>query len=41
MTAGRSVNALDALVSSIAIMNGAEKIVTEDKNFIELSEDRN
>ncbi len=37
MTAGRSVNSLDVLISGIAIANGAEKIVTGDKDFIEIS----
>ena len=37
MTAGRSVNALDVLIAGIAIVNGAEKIATGDKDFIEIS----
>ena len=37
MTAERSVNSLDVLIAGIAIANGAEKIVTGDKDFVEIS----
>ena len=34
---GKQINALDILIAAIAIENGAEKILTSDKDFIEIS----
>ncbi len=34
---GKVVNALDVLIAGIAITNGAEKIASTDKDFIEIS----
>ena len=33
---GREINALDVLITGIALANGVEKIVTKDKHFIEI-----
>jgi len=38
LTAGRPVNTLDVLIAGIAIANGAGKIATRDKDFMEISE---
>ncbi len=38
LTTGRPVNTLDVLIAGIAITNGAEKIATRDKDFLEISE---
>jgi len=38
LTMGRPVNTLDVLIAGIAITNGAEKIATRDKDFMEISE---
>ena len=38
LTTGRPVNTLDVLIAGIAITNGAEKIATRDKDFMEISE---
>ncbi len=37
LTMGRTVNTLDVLIAGIAITNGAEKIASTDKDFIEIS----
>ncbi len=37
LIAGRPVNTLDVLIAGIAIANGAEKIATRDKDFMEIS----
>lgn len=37
LTTGRPVNTLDVLIAGIAIANGAEKIATRDKDFMEIS----
>lgn len=34
---GKQINALDILIAAIAIENGAEKIITSDKDFSEIS----
>lgn len=34
---GKQVNALDILIAAIAVENGAEKIITRDKDFLEIS----
>jgi hypothetical protein len=34
---GRPINALDALISGIAVSNGAEKIVTSDRDLEEVA----
>ena len=33
---GRKIDALDVLIAGIALADGAEKIVTKDKHFIEI-----
>jgi len=37
LTMGKVVNVLDVLIAGIAITNGAEKIASKDKDFIEIS----
>ena len=37
LSSGTAVNALDVLIAGIAITNGAEKIVTRDGDFEEIS----
>ncbi|MHA1839770.1 MAG: type II toxin-antitoxin system VapC family toxin [Candidatus Ranarchaeia archaeon] len=34
---GSQINALDVLIAAIAIENGAEKILSKDKDFLEIS----
>lgn len=34
---GRPINALDTLISGIAVSNGAEKIVTSDRDLEEVA----
>jgi predicted nucleic acid-binding protein len=34
---GKPINALDALISGISVSNGAEKIVTSDRDFEEVA----
>jgi tRNA(fMet)-specific endonuclease VapC len=37
LSLGKLVNTLDVLIAGIAITNGAEKIVSRDKDFLEIS----
>ena len=37
MAMGREVNALDILIAGIAVANGADKIITREKNFDEIA----
>jgi len=37
MSQGKIVNTLDVLIAGIAITNGADKIVSRDKDFLEIS----
>ncbi len=37
LSQGRVVNTLDVLISGIAMTNGADKIVSRDKDFLEIS----
>lgn len=37
LTMGKAVNALDVLISGIAVVNGAEKIASTDKGFEDIS----
>ncbi len=37
LSQGKIVNTLDVLIAGIAITNGADKIVSRDKDFIEIS----
>ena len=37
MAIGREVNALDILIAGIAVANGADKIITRDSDFEEIS----
>ena len=34
---GSKINALDVLIAAIAIENGAEKIISKDKDFLEIA----
>ncbi|MDW8014192.1 MAG: type II toxin-antitoxin system VapC family toxin [Archaeoglobaceae archaeon] len=34
---GKEVNALDILIAGIAVANGAEKILTRDRDFLEIA----
>ena len=34
---GKIVNTLDVLIAGIAVTNGADKIVSRDKDFLEIS----
>jgi len=37
LSIGKAVNVLDVLIAGIAIANGAEKIVSRDRDFLEIS----
>ena len=37
---GKIVNTLDVLIAGIAVTNGADKIVSRDKDFLEISKVR-
>jgi len=37
MDVGRPVNALDVLIAGIAISNGADRIITRDRDFLEIA----
>ena len=37
MAVGKAVNSMDVIIAGIALANGAEKIVTRDKDFVEIS----
>ena len=37
LSQGKIVNTLDVLIAGIAVTNGADKIVSRDKDFIEIS----
>lgn len=37
LSIGKTVNMLDVLISGIAISNGAEKIISRDMDFLEIS----
>jgi tRNA(fMet)-specific endonuclease VapC len=37
MDIGRPVNALDVLIAGIALANGAESIITRDRDFLEIA----
>jgi tRNA(fMet)-specific endonuclease VapC len=37
MDIGRPVNALDVLIAGIAVSNGAERLVTRDRDFLEIA----
>ncbi len=37
MNLGKKANTLDILIAAIAIQNGAEKILTRDRDFVEIS----
>jgi tRNA(fMet)-specific endonuclease VapC len=36
LSIGKTVNTLDVLIAGIAITNGADKIVSRDKDFLEI-----
>jgi len=37
LAVGKAVNSMDVIIAGIALANGAEKIVTRDKDFVEIS----
>jgi tRNA(fMet)-specific endonuclease VapC len=37
MDIGRPVNALDVLIAGIALANGAERVITRDRDFLEIA----